>query len=149
MTEPLTIPVAVDIVALTVIDHTLHALVVRRGIEPFTDHLALPGGFLREGEQTDEAAARELEEETGIIAQSWQKLGEAYVCNGLMTEKMAICLARELSFTGQREQSDELFSDMRFFTLNEIDDLIRNGEINDCQTLAGLHYYQLWRKDNL
>ena len=67
MTSPLTIPVAVDIVALTVIEHTLHALVVRRGIEPFKDHLALPGGFLREGEQTEEAAARELEEETGII----------------------------------------------------------------------------------
>ena len=66
MTSPLTIPVAVDIVALTVIDHTLHALVVRRGLEPFKDHLALPGGFLREGEQTEEAAARELEEETGI-----------------------------------------------------------------------------------
>ena len=66
MTQPLTVPIAVDIVALTVIDHTLHALVVRRGIEPFKDHLALPGGFLREGEQTDEAAARELEEETGI-----------------------------------------------------------------------------------
>ena len=66
MTSPLTIPVAVDIVALTVIDHTLHALVVRRGIEPFKDHLALPGGFLRESEQTEEAAARELEEETGI-----------------------------------------------------------------------------------
>ena len=55
MTSPLTIPVAVDIVALTVIDHTLHALVVRRGIEPFKDHLALPGGFLRESEQTEEA----------------------------------------------------------------------------------------------
>ena len=66
MTEPLTIPVAVDIVALTVIEHTLHALVVRRGIEPFKDHLALPGGFLRGNEQTEEAAARELEEETGI-----------------------------------------------------------------------------------
>ena len=66
MTEPLTIPIAVDIVALTVIDHTLHALVVRRGIEPFKNHLALPGGFLRDGEQTEEAAARELEEETGL-----------------------------------------------------------------------------------
>ena len=66
MTEPLTIPIAVDIVALTVIDHTLHALVVRRGIEPFKNHLALPGGFLRDGEQTEEAATRELEEETGI-----------------------------------------------------------------------------------
>ena len=66
MTEPLTIPIAVYIVALTVIDHTLHALVVRRGIEPFKNHLALPGGFLRDGEQTEEAAARELEEETGL-----------------------------------------------------------------------------------
>ena len=53
MTQPLTVPIAVDIVALTVIDHTLHALVVRRGIEPFKGHLALPGGFLREGEQTE------------------------------------------------------------------------------------------------
>ena len=66
MIEPLAIPIAVDIVALTVIDHTLHALVVRRGIEPFKNHLALPGGFLRNGEQTEKAAARELEEETGI-----------------------------------------------------------------------------------
>ena len=99
----------------------------------------LPGGG---GDNED------LEEETGIIAQFWQKLGEAYVCNGLMTEKMAVCLARELSFTGQREQSDEVFSDMRFFTLDEIDDLIRGGEINDCQTLTGLQYYYLWQKEN-
>ena len=108
----------------------------------------LPGGG-GDNEDLLEASKRELEEETSIIAQSWQKLGEAYVCNGLMTEKMAVFLARELSFTGQREQSDELFSDMRFFTLDEIDDLIREGEINDCQTLAGLHYYQLWRKGNV
>ena len=66
MTQPLTFPIAVDIVALTVIDHALHTLVVRRGIEPFKNHLALPGGFLRDHEQARDAAARELNEETGI-----------------------------------------------------------------------------------
>ena len=106
----------------------------------------LPGGG---GDDEDLLAAskRELEEETGITAQSWDKLGEVYVCNGLMTEKMAVYLARNLSLSGHKEQSDEVFSDMRFFTCDEIDALIAQGEINDCQTLAGLHYYQLWRKD--
>ena len=108
----------------------------------------LPGGG---GDDEDLLAAskRELEEETGITAQSWDKLGEAYVCNGLMTEKMAVYLARDLSFGGHKEQPGEVFSDMRFFTRDEIDALIAQDEINDCQTLAGLHYYQLWRKDNL
>lgn len=66
MTSPLTFPITVDIVALTVIDHALHCLVVRRGIDPYRGRLALPGGFVREDEQTHQAAARELTEETGI-----------------------------------------------------------------------------------
>jgi len=65
MIEPVTFPIAVDVVALTVIDHTLNALVVRRGIEPFRGRLALPGGFLRSGEQTDQAAARDCNDEVG------------------------------------------------------------------------------------
>lgn len=41
-------------------------LVVRRGIEPMKDHLALPGGYMEHGEDWKAAAARELLEETGI-----------------------------------------------------------------------------------
>lgn len=107
----------------------------------------LPGGG-GNGEDLLTASKRELEEETGIIAQSWNNLGEAYVCNGLMTEKMTVYLARDLSFSGHTEQSDEVFGDMRFFTRDEIDVLITQGEINDCQTLAGLQYYHLWQKEN-
>ena len=105
----------------------------------------LPGGG-GDGEDLIIASKRELEEETGIIAGEWKKLGEAYVCNGLMTEKMAVCLARNLSFSGTKEQSSETFSDMRYFTLSEIDKLIDDGDINDCQTLAGLQYYYSWKR---
>lgn len=107
----------------------------------------LPGGG-GEGEDLVVASKRELEEETGIIAGEWEKLGEALVCNGLMTEKMTVCLARQLHFDGHKEEGDETFSDMRFFDRAEIDTLIKAGEINDCQTLAGLQYYDSWKRTN-
>jgi len=64
------VAVTVDLVVLTVRDERLCALVVRRGEPPYRDRWALPGGFVRPGENLDGAAARELAEETGIVAGS-------------------------------------------------------------------------------
>src|SRR5918996_4106403 len=58
--------VTVDVVILTMSDGRLHVLLVRRGVEPFQGRWAIPGGFKRPSETLDEAAMRELAEETGV-----------------------------------------------------------------------------------
>src|SRR5438128_6959003 len=58
--------VTVDVVILIMSDNRLHVLLVRRGVAPFEGMWAIPGGFKRPTETLDEAAKRELAEETGV-----------------------------------------------------------------------------------
>ena len=62
--------VTVDVVILTMSAGTIHVLLVRRGEAPFQGMWAIPGGFKRPTETLDEAAKRELVEETGVDAAS-------------------------------------------------------------------------------
>lgn len=58
--------VTVDLAIFTVREDALQVLLVQRGAAPFKDRWALPGGFVREDEPLEQAALRELEEETGV-----------------------------------------------------------------------------------
>ena len=62
--------VTVDVVILTMSEGMLHVLLVCRGEAPFEGMWAIPGGFKRPIETLDEAARRELVEETGVDAPS-------------------------------------------------------------------------------
>lgn len=62
--------VTVDVVILTMSDGELKVLLVRRGQAPFEGMWAIPGGFKLPTETLDQAATRELMEETGVQAAS-------------------------------------------------------------------------------
>ena len=68
--------VTVDIVVLTLVDQRLHVLLVQRHGDPFAGAWALPGGFVKEDESLEDAADRELQEETGVeAAEHLEQLG--------------------------------------------------------------------------
>lgn len=64
--------VTVDVVIFTLMEddieykRQLHVLLIKRQFPPFEDQWAIPGGFVKLDEPLDQAARRELEEETGL-----------------------------------------------------------------------------------
>src|SRR5260370_5891515 len=62
----MSIRVTVDVVIFAIREAALQVLLIRRGVAPFKGRMAIPGGFVHENESLEEAAQRELEEETGV-----------------------------------------------------------------------------------
>lgn len=60
------IKVTVDALLFSKIDDVLHVLLVQRKYEPDMGFWAMPGGFVEDDEDLEDAAVRELFEETGI-----------------------------------------------------------------------------------
>jgi 8-oxo-dGTP diphosphatase len=65
-TEKWKLLVAADIVAFAFFNNHLRVLLVKRKYEPGIADWAIPGGFVRETENLEESAVRELKEETGL-----------------------------------------------------------------------------------
>jgi len=66
--------VTVDAVIFRKDSDKLEILLIRRKNEPFKDTWALPGGFVDEGEDLEDAAIRELEEETSVKIENAEQL---------------------------------------------------------------------------
>jgi len=99
--------------------------------------LEAPAGTLEEGEAPEHGAARELEEELGVVAGKLEQLTEFFVSPGFCEEKMWLFLATELSETRQRLEDDEILEIVRV-PFSEALEMITDGEIQDAKTIIGL-----------
>src|SRR5437763_12836655 len=99
--------------------------------------LELPAGTLNEKERPEEGAARELEEELGVVAGRIEQLSEFFVSPGFCEEKMWLYLATDLKETKQRLEEDELIEVVRL-PIDRALQMITDGEIEDAKTIIGL-----------
>jgi 8-oxo-dGTP diphosphatase len=58
--------VTVDVLIFTILDDQLKLVLIKRGIKPYKNKWAIPGGFVHLDESLEDAARREIEEEAGI-----------------------------------------------------------------------------------
>jgi ADP-ribose pyrophosphatase len=99
--------------------------------------LEAPAGTLNRGERPEEGAARELEEELGLVAGKLVKLSEFFVSPGFCEEKMWVYLATEMIETRQQLEEDEILDVVRLPFAQALE-MITEGEIEDAKTIIGL-----------
>ena len=111
----------------------------RNALDRYT--LEIPAGGLQPDEPTMDAAARELEEETGYTCGKIEKLITIRTTVAFCNEKIDIYLATELKKTHQHLDEDE-FVNVKPYTLEELEEMIYSGTIEDSKTIAAILAYK-------
>jgi ADP-ribose pyrophosphatase len=104
--------------------------------------LELPAGTLQPPESPEDAAVRELAEETGYRAERWRKLAEFYPSPGVLSERMHLFLAEELTPGPTHLEADEQLVPQVVAWRDALAWAI-DGTIRDAKTLVGL---LLWER---
>ncbi len=99
--------------------------------------LELPAGKIHPGEDTLLTARRELQEETGYVAQDWHCLGVIHPCIGYSDERIEIFFARGLTQVGHALDDGE-FLEVHELGLAEAIEAVRDGRLTDGKSVAGL-----------
>src|SRR5205085_12664596 len=88
-------------------------------------------------ERPEAGAARELQEELGLVAARLEKLSEFFVSPGFCEEKMWDYLATELSEGKQLLDDDEVLEIVRLPIADALE-MITSGDIQDAKTIISL-----------
>lgn len=117
--------VAVDIVVISEQKNASYLLLIKRKYAPFENQWAIPGGFVRDHEELEAAALRELEEETGFKTAKHIQQIQAFGKVDRDPRKRVISIAYlivtdELSNLNPEKGADNDTTEAQWFNLNEL-----------------------------
>jgi ADP-ribose pyrophosphatase len=101
----------------------------------------LPAGSLKPGEDPDTAAARECEEEVGLVPARVERLRSFYPTPGFCDEEMVFYRCSDLrppDATSTAKKDDDEDLEPRVYTLEAARELVRSGQVIDLKTAVGL-----------
>ena len=125
-------------VCIVPVDENGDVILVRQYRKPAEAALLeIPAGGVEEGEVSEEAVLRELQEEIGYTAGKLVHLSSFWVAPGWATEFMHAYLAMELTSASLPADDDEYITVERV-PLESIPGLIESGEIQDSKSIASL-----------
>ena len=115
-----------------------NVVMVRQYRKPAEEFLLeIPAGGMNPGESPESAAQRELQEETGYVAEELVHLSSFWTTPGFCTELMHAYVAKDLRPGPPSQDEDENIEVVRI-PLTGAPDLIHQGEIRDAKSIASL-----------
>ncbi len=105
--------------------------------------LELPAGMIDPGETPIEAAKRELEEETGLIANKLEPLTSVYPSIGYTDECLHIFVAKDFTQGHQHFDVDEEITEIVRIPFSECVEMARRGEFNHSNMNVAIMLYNL------
>ncbi|MGO3018029.1 MAG: NUDIX hydrolase [Anaerococcus sp.] len=109
----------------------------RISIDTYT--LEIPAGLVEANELPIDAAKRELQEEIGFYPEDIEYLFDMHASPGFTNDKLSFFISKDLKESKLEEDNDE-FLEIKSYKIDDLYNMIQNGEITDAKTIIGIMY---------